>query len=231
MTSENPREFRPSRSIPITAVDIASGKPPRAEIHFNRKVGHLTIGPNRPIGRAKKIYATCDCGSKNWYPMDELERMVRERAGCGTKTCTALSFGEAVWRTPEATRLQLFTLLLIRPEEVESLWGGTADDVFEVPFEQAVENLNQYLVGQGCTGLWLARKDKLLPFMQSNVTLGNRPDPMMSQFSDATVEVEGVKMSMKELCSIGNMNASSLLLTLYERGTTDDLLVHLMENN
>jgi hypothetical protein len=63
------------------------------------------------------------------------------------------------------------------------------------------------------------------------VYLSSKPDKVLMNYSKGTVEVEGQLVSMKELCKIGRLSAGELLLLMYEMGTTDDLLINLMENN
>jgi hypothetical protein len=136
-----------------------------------------------------------------------------------------------VWASDESLRIQLSTLLLLCPEEVESWWGGTMDDMFELEtLDEAVLHLSMYLEDKDFTGVWISRKDDRMPFMETNVLLSSKPDVVFMRYAKGTVEVEGQLMSMKELCSIGQVNASELLLLMYEMGTTDDLLINLMEH-
>jgi hypothetical protein len=90
-------------------------------------------------------------------------------------------------------------------------------------------NLEEYLLEKGQVGVWLGRKDSYLPFMESNVFLGNKPDKLLLNFDKGKIEVEGEMMTMKELCQFSKLDADQLLLMIYELGTTDDLLFNLLE--
>jgi len=219
----NPQKFEPSTTIPLTT---ALNEP---ALPFGRKVGHMKIGPNRPIGKPVKYFATCDCGHKDFYTVEQLREILSRWGGCGTDGCTALNFRDTVWTSPDSLRMQHSLLLVMCPEEVESWWGGTMDDLAELTPEQGYRNLEAYLDDSGLTGKWLSRKDPFLPFMESNVKLGSEPDKMFMRFDRAKLQVEGEILTMKELCRISKLNADQLLIMIYELGTTDDLLYNLLE--
>lgn len=217
------KTFAPTRQVKITSVRLPHAPPP---LPFNRKVGPITVGPNRPMGRDKRYFASCDCGHSGWYQVADLLAILDSKSGCGQPKCNALSFRAAVWRTEDSLPLQLFTLLLICPQDVESLWGGTFDDLYEVGFEEACANLLPHLEGSGA---WLCRKDLELPFIEGNVYLGSKPDPAIQGAHKARIEVDGTPMKMRELCEIAGLGVYDLLMKLYKLGTTDDLLFHLLE--
>jgi len=208
----------------------ADKKTPTPTLPFGKKVGHIKVGPNRSIGKDQKYFATCDCGRSDWYTAGELWGMLDNYGGCGMDDCTALSFRDTVWYSDESLKMQLYTVLLLRPEDVQSVWGGTMDDLYEVGLKQALTNLQDYFTEEHCSGVWLSRKDEGLPFMEGNLRLSTKPDAVFRQFAKASVLVEGEPMTMKELCCISGLNASELLLRLYKLGTTDDLLLNLMED-
>lgn len=218
------RKFEPSNQIPLGDFNA------QPKLPFGKKVGHMKVGPNRPVGkRFPKYFATCDCGHTGWYSERDLNEILSRWGGCGEPSCTALNFHETVWTSPDSLRIQLHILLLLCPEEVESWWGGRMDDFHELDRDQGFRNLEEYLLERGYSGVWLGRKDTGLPFMESNVILSSRPDEVFLRFDKATVEVEGERMSMKELCSISGLTADQLLTMIYELGTTDDLLFNLLE--
>jgi len=221
------RQLQPSKTIHLDT----KGAKPGEGLPFNRKVGHLKVGPNRPIGKESKFFFTCDCGNSGWLTAGEMREILCRYSGCGEPDCTALSFDETVWTSRDSLRIQLFALLLLCPEDVQSFWGGTMDDMYEgIDFEEALINLSLYLEDNDCGGVWLGRVSERLPFMETNVRLSSKPDKVLLNFSKAKIEVEGEDMTMKELCGIGNLSPDELLLRLYELGTTDDLLINLMEN-
>jgi len=221
----NTRTFKPSQQIPLGSLEENQPILP-----FNRKIGHMKVGPNRPIGKKeRKYFAACDCGHSDWYTVEALSEILNRWGGCGQPNCTALNFGELVWTTEDSLRIQHTLLLILCPEEVESWWGGTMDDVHELDRYSGYRNLEEYLLEQGYSGVWLGRKNTLLPFMESNVVLSAEPDSVFQRFSKAKVEVDGQQFTMKELCSISGMSADQLLITIYELGTTDDLLFYLLE--
>lgn len=218
------RKFKPSTQIPLGEFNAKPTLP------FGRKVGHMKVGPNRPVGKGPKYFATCDCGNTGWYTVNELSEILSRWGGCGEPSCTALNFHETVWISPDSLRMQLHILLLLCPEEVESWWGGTMDDFHEIDRDQGFRNLEEYLLEKGYSGVWLGRRDTGLPFMESNVYLTSRPDDVLLHFDKAKVDVEGQMMTMKELCHISGLSADQLLTMIYELGTTDDLLYLLLEN-
>jgi hypothetical protein len=217
------RRFEPSTTIPLASA--LNQKP----LPFGRKVGHIKVGANRPVGNPARYFATCDCGNKDFYLLEELKEIISRWGGCGKPDCTALNFKDTVWTSPDSLRMQLHVLLMLAPEEVESWWGGTMDDVHELDRDAGYRNLEEYLLEKGQVGVWLGRKDSYLPFMESNVFLGNKPDKLLLNFDKGKIEVEGEMMTMKELCQFSKLDADQLLLMIYELGTTDDLLFNLLE--
>lgn len=214
---------------PTRAVKITSRKKRPTTLPFGRKAGPLTLGPNRPVGKDGKYFARCTCGHQGWYAIEELEKLVYAKSGCGQPKCNALTFREAIWNTPESLRLQLFTLITLYPQELESYWGGTFDDLYELSFEDAYLNFAEAL--DGVAGKWVTRVDPELPLIEGNVTLGAKPDRTLTSLHRVKVDVDGVPMRMKELCQLSGLGAYELLMKLYKRGSTDDLLFTLLEGD
>lgn len=225
--NESTRKFTPTRQVKIRSVHIDSGKAQKL-LPFGRKVGHLKIGPDRPIGKDRRYFATCDCGHTGWYTAEELRGKLDRWGGCGEPTCTALSFSETVWASEESLRMQLFCLLMLCPERIQSDWGGTLDDMYELDLDQGLENLQSYLTEQGYNGVWLSRYDEGLPFLEDNVYLTRKPDKMLRGFSTARIEVDEEMFTMQELCQLSGLTPFALLIKLYKLGTTDDLIFNLM---
>lgn len=217
--------FKPSRKVSITP----PGRSRKPNLPFNSKSGHLTIGPNRPTGKDSRYYAACDCGHRGWYTEAELLDMVDGFSGCGRPSCSAMSYHDKLWVSPDSLKIQHFTITLLRPELMQSWWGGTMDDFYEISQQEGFDNLMGYLEASGISGVWLGRLDENLPFMEGNVRLGKQPDKILRFFAKAKVEVEGSLFTMKELCNISGAKAEDLLLKIYEIGGTDDLLFKLME--
>lgn len=218
-------EFTPSRKVSLTA----PGHKRKPLLPFNQKTGHLKIGPNRPTGKDRKYYAACDCGHKGWYTEDQLLQMIDGYSGCGQETCSAMTYHDKLWTSPDSLRIQHFTVLLLRPELLQSWWGGTMDDLYQTDSGEGYERLLTHLKEGGHAGVWLGRKDESKPFLEGNTLLTKRPDKVLRSFRGGRVEVEGTSFTMKELCGIANLTAEELLLKIYEYGTTDDLLYRLME--
>lgn len=225
--TEPTRKFTPTRRVQIQSLEIGSGKALKL-LPFGRKVGHLKIGPNRPVGKDQRIFATCDCGHTGWYTCEELREKLDRWAGCGEPTCTALSFNETIWASDESLRMQLFCLLALCPERIQSDWGGKLDDMYTLDLDQGLENLQAYLTEQGYSGVWLSRFDEGLPFLEDNVFLSRKPDKVLRGFATARIEVDEEMFTMKELCQLSGLAPFELLMKLYKLGTTDDLIFNLM---
>lgn len=217
--------FEPSRKVPLTKLGTAR----KPDLPFNSRSGHLTIGPNRPTGKDKRYYAACDCGHKGWYTEGELRGMVDGHSGCGRPACSAMSYHDKLWVTPDSLQIQHFTITLLRPELIQSWWGGTMDDMYDMEQMEGFLHMQDYLMTGGYSGVWLTRLDENLPFLEGNLRLGKRPDKILRKFSKAKVMIDEVEFSMEELCHLSGLNAEDLLLKIYRRGGTDDLLFNLME--
>ena len=227
--NEKTRRFTPSRQVKINSIHTSTGKAQKL-LPFGRKVGHLKVGPDRPIGRDRRYYAACDCGHSGWYTADQLRGMLSRWGGCGEETCTALSFKETVWTSDEESlRIQLFCLQLLTPDKIQSDWGGTLDDLYTVDLDQGLDNLRSYLTGQGYSGVWLSRFQEELPFLEGNVFLSQKPDKVLRRFALAKVEVDEEMFTMQELCQLSGLTSFNLLIKMYKLGTTDDLIFNLME--
>ncbi|PNV83377.1 MAG: hypothetical protein C0610_17105 [Desulfobacteraceae bacterium] len=225
--NEATRKFTPTKQVKIRSLHTGSGKAKKA-LPFGRKVGHLKVGPDRPIGKTQRYYAACDCGHTDWYEAQELREMLERWGGCGQPTCTALSFNETVWASEESLRLQLFFLLALCPDRVQSDWGGKLDDMYELDLDQGLANLQSYLTDHGYSGVWLSRYDEGLPFLEDNVYLSNKPDKSLRGFALSRIEVDEEMFTMHELCQLSGLAPFALLMKMYELGTTDDLIFNLM---
>lgn len=216
--------FEPSRTAPLSAfaeeVDL---------LPYGRRVGPLRLGPNRPTGKQGLIHAVCDCGHSGWYTKDCLQSLVDMHSGCGQPSCTALSLTDKVWASPDSLRLQLCLLLAMCPDQVQSAWGGTLDDLYTVSREDAEVALKDYVDSLQGLGQWMVRIDEELPYMEGNVRRGVKPEKAFRRFSNTKVTVDGTEFTLKELCDIGNKTAAQVLSMICDRGTTDDLLAALME--
>jgi hypothetical protein len=216
--------FEPSRKAPLSAfIEVPDLLP------YGRRSGPLKIGPNRPVGKQGLIHAVCDCGNSGWYPKAQLQTMVDTHSGCGEPSCTALSLADKVWASPDSLRLQLCLLLAMCPDQVQSAWGGTLDDLYVVSREEAETALKDYMAGLPGMGLWVVRIDDELPYMEGNVKRGTKPEKAFRRFSNTKITVDGTEFTLKELCDIGNRTAAEILSMICDRGTTDDLLAALME--
>lgn len=216
--------FTPSRQVKILSVKTSGEK--AKLLPFGSKIGPIKVGPDRPKGNPPKYFAQCDCGRQGWYRPADLLEILDSQSGCGHEKCNALSFRATIWRSPDSLRLQLFSLLLLCPDLVQSRWGGTFDDMYSLSFDAGYTNLLADLEG---TGIWLSRVDPSLPFMEGNVGFSRRPDPVLQKVRSHSIAVDGVAMRVTELCEIAGLGASELLLKIYKLGTTDDLLIKLME--
>ncbi len=227
------KPLTPSRSIPLKHFDIEV-KPERAaeeRLPFNRKVGLLTMGPRRVTGRARKFFALCECGARVEGTALELLRMIDRGLGCGQDDCSAVSFKDVVWgRTDESVRIQLFILLRVCPEEVQSLWGGTLDDMWQPTFDEAAATLEHYLHADEWpeSSVWLARLNPDLPFMEGNVGLSRKPDDALKRMASKAIDVGGQDMSLRELCQVTGLELPDLMLRIYRIGETDSLLERLL---
>ena len=216
--------FTPSRQVKIMSVKTSGHN--ATPLPFGRKIGPIKVGPNRPKGNPPKYFAQCDCGRQLWCEPKELLSILEDRSGCGHDQCTTLSFRAAVWHTEESLRLQLFSLLLVCPQDIQSWWGGTFDDMYSLSFEEGYQNLLADLEGEG---IWMTRIDPTLPFMEGNMSFGKKPDVALQRVKSHFITVDGTPMRVTELCEISGLGAFDLLMKIYKLGTTDDLLFKLLE--
>jgi hypothetical protein len=217
------KTFEPSRTAPLSVFAEEE-----VELPYSRRSGPLKLGPNRPVGKENKIHAVCDCGHSEWYPKEELRKLVESHSGCGRYTCTALSLTDKIWASPESLRLQLCLLLALCPEQVPSLWGGTLDDLYSVSREEAEASLTKYRATLKGLGVWLVRIDEELPYMEGNLKRSARPEKSFRRFGGVKITVDGTEFTLKELCSIGKRTAAQVLSTICDMGTTDDLIAVLL---
>ena len=230
---ERAEPLKVTRKVALKSFSVVKGKvvnarSAEATLPFGQKVGPLKIGHNRPLGRERKFYAQCECGTGRWYTASTLHLMIDDRLGCGEPDCCVISLKEKLWRDKEESlRLQLFLLLVTQPDEVQSVWGGSLDDLTPVrSFEEGYDNLTSYLKGGG---QWFKRHDEELPFIEGNVSLSYTPDGLLSKVASGTVLIEGVPMSFRELCHKTGLRATDLLLKLYKLRDCEDLLLTIME--
>ena len=216
--------FTPSRQVKIMSVKTGGKK--AKVLPFGRKIGPIKVGPDRPKGNPPTYFAQCDCGRHGWYQPKELLAILEDKSGCGHPQCSALSFRAAVWHSKDSLRLQLFSLLLFYNHMVQSRWGGSFDDMYSLPFDEAYENLLEDLEVEG---VWLNRIDPELPFMEGNVRFGRKPDIALQRVRSYSIPVEGIPMRVTELCELSGLGAFDLLMKIYKLGTTDDLLINIME--
>lgn len=230
--SSPPTDLKHERSAPIIAsrkVELKSYPTVENRLPFGQQVGPLKIGQNKPIGKERKIYAQCDCGTGRWYTPDTLRLMIEDRLGCGEPHCHVISLKDKLWRDKdESLRLQLFLLLVTQPEEVQSCWGGSFDDMSDVfDFEEAYDNLTEYLTGEG---QWFKRRDEEMPFIEGNVTFSHVPDGMLAKVTSGNVWVGDVSLSFRELSRKTGLKAPDLLLKLYKLRGSEDILLTLLED-
>mgnify|MGYP003559657950 CR=1 FL=1 len=224
----------PCRVIPLKSFGQRESAEARAErsIPFGRRRGPLTVGPRTAVGISRKFLRTCDCGHSGWYGPLEALALLDAGKGCQGPKCSALGYREAVWTSgPEASkRLQLFTLLLLRKDEVESWWGGSLDDVNELSFDEGYAHFSAYVRTKGVRrgGPWIHRLDVELPFLEGNVVLDRKPDPVFLHMKQEVLEVDGQRVKVSELCQITGLAPADLMLKIFRLGTCDDLMFKLM---
>ncbi len=230
---KQPAPFEPSEVIPISSIQkraLTEDEWAEGCIPFGRRVGHLLVGPQKPVGEGRQFYAQCDCGTQIWKSATELLELVRKHRSCGEPACTANGLRERVWYAEDSLRMQLYLLLLLAPEEFQSPWGGCLDEMVQVGFEEGLRALREHLscVKPPEGKNWLVRIDEDLPFIEGNVTLGERADKILRGVRQRSITVEGQQVSVKELCSISGLTPSKLLVRIYRLGTTENLFYNLM---
>lgn len=224
----------PSRTIPLKSLSLFESPEARAmrAIPFGRRRGPLTVGPRAPVGIHRKFLLMCDCGHSGWYEAVEIVSLLDQGKGCQSEKCSAIGYREAVWvEEPTVSRkLQLYTLLLLKGEEVQSWWGGTLDDTHELTFAEAYENFSAYVQTRGVRrgGPWIRRLDPELPFLEGNVILSKKPDPVFVHMRDGALDVDGQRMKVRELCALTGLSPADLMLKIFKIGTCDDLIFNLM---
>ncbi len=217
------RQFQPTRTAPLSAFTAR-----RQRLPYGRRRGSLKIGPNRPTGRDSRIFAACDCGHTGWYTEEALWHLLNHWESCAEPGCTKTPLRDRIWQSPDSLKMQLFYLTLFHPEEVQSAWGGTLDDLYVTSLEEGAIKLSDYLTSTQPEGAWVGRYDLHLPFIEGNVRLQDLPDPLLKKAERASLLVDGERFTLKELCGLGNTSPGVLLMWIYERGGTDDLIADLI---
>jgi hypothetical protein len=224
----------PSRVVPLKSFGQRETAEMRAErsIPFGRRRGPLTVGPRTAVGVSRKFLLTCDCGHSGWYGPMEILALLDAGRGCQGPQCSAMGYREVVWTGEPhiSRRLQLFTLLLLRKSEVQSWWGGALDDVSELSFSEGYANFSAYVRMPHVRkkGPWIRRLDENLPFLEGNIMLAAKPDPLFQRMRQEAIEIDGQRVKVNELCELTSLNPADLMLKIFRLGTCDDLMYKLM---
>lgn len=148
---------------------------------FGRKSGILTIGPYKPIGKARLFATVCDCGRHNLSTADQIWHNLQAGLGCGEDDCHAVALPKKLWReAKESQRLQLIIRIAVEPEDVFSFWGGKLDDGFNLTQAEGVANFINYCQGEMTDerNIWACKDSEKLPFIEGNITMKSSPDPI-----------------------------------------------------
>ena len=202
--------LRPDKSTVSLANFPTAAMPDLPLLPFGQQVGPLRVGGVDPVELSKtKFTATCDCGNTVILTAEKIAARVKYGIGCGRLSCSHTSFKTAVKHCAEAAiEAQLNFLICFMPEMLQSFWGGTDDDAFDVDPNMALSNLLQFVepyIDYTKGAWWINRVNKSLPFCESNLAIGTCPSRIFRR-SKFFYEVGGSSFSIEELALLNKQS-------------------------
>lgn len=200
------------------------------DLPFGRKSGILSIGPHKPIGKAR-LYATiCDCGRHNLSTAEQIWYNLEAGLGCGEDDCTAVALSEKLWRNSEdSLKLQLMTRLAVTGDDVFSYWGGRLDDGFSLSVAEGVNNFTQYCLSKmrGKLDFWAHKECPSLPFIEGNIVMQTQPDPLFYRIAKMDLNIAGSRYGVKELADIMGLTEADVVAEFLTCASMEDLIKNL----